>query len=103
MGSASSSLIGLLIINFDSSDEFIKAGAYMPEVLTDPKTALSEEGEATGLALASGISVPFFDFLSLPEKQVRGKRFASSMANFGKLKPLGSVLNGTTNPEPICA
>lgn len=80
---------------FDSADEAMKACAYLPETLTDPKTAFSEEPSQSAVQLALGTDKALWDYYDTPEGKERGQRFAIVMSGANKLQPPETIVTGT--------
>lgn len=79
----------------DSADEAMKACAYLPETLTDPKTAFSEEPSQSAVQLALGTDKALWDYYDTPEGKERGQRFAIVMSGANKLQPPETIVTGT--------
>ncbi|KAI5116033.1 hypothetical protein M0805_002088 [Coniferiporia weirii] len=80
------------LIAFEA-DEAMKAASYFQEVVTDPKTAFSEEVNDAGIQKALRTDLSLWDYYDLPEGQHRRRRFAVTMSSGNSLVPPGLILS----------
>ena len=66
----------------------------MPETLTDPKTALSEEPTQGSIQRALGTDLNLWEYYDTPDGEKRGQRFGVVMAGANKLQPPEAVITG---------
>lgn len=77
-----------------SADEAMKAAACLPETMTDPISALSEEPTQCAVQRALGTDKALWDYYGTPEGKVQGQRFGVVMAGANKLQPPEAVITG---------
>ncbi|KAJ7630070.1 O-methyltransferase [Mycena polygramma] len=83
-----------------STDETFKAGAYIQDVVTDPKTEADELD--TPLNRAFNTHLNLFSWFELPENKVRFRRFGMAMDAGRRVSPPGSAaqrFNWSSLPE----
>jgi hypothetical protein len=73
----------------------MKSAAYLPEYLTDPKSAFSDEGTVTPRNRAFNSNLPMFDWMGLPENRLRHRRFGPAMRAGNEFSPLEDIVNGS--------
>lgn len=78
----------------------MKASACLPETLTDPNTAFSEEPSEGAIQRALGTDLTLWEYYATPEGKERGQRFAIFMAGTNKLQPPEAIITGIFNLDP---
>ncbi|EJC99901.1 S-adenosyl-L-methionine-dependent methyltransferase [Fomitiporia mediterranea MF3/22] len=76
------------------SDECLKSGSYLVEVMTDPNTKFSEEPNCSALQKALRMTDTFFEYFDRTTEHFRRKRFAIVMTIANKTHTPASILAG---------
>lgn len=77
-----------------TTDEVMKASAYLTEVLYDPVKKSSEEPQHAPLARAFNTNKTYFDWLEEPGNEHRLKRFSVAMEGSAKINSSDAILAG---------
>lgn len=72
----------------------MKAVSYLPEVLLDPKTAMSQEPNKSAFNLAFNTDLTTWEWLSKEENERFRKRFGIAMEGAKQASPPDAILDG---------
>jgi hypothetical protein len=77
-----------------STEELVKAGAYMADNLFDPRTGHSDEAADSPICQVFKTPKPYFDWLAEPGNEYRRNRFDVAMRGLHETESGDAILKG---------
>jgi len=74
------------------TDESMKGSSYLYEVLTEPKSASSDDPESCATTRSLGSSKALWDYFEQPDQKYRLYRFGVAMEGAKSIEPIGLPL-----------